>query len=86
MVRSPTCAYAREDYFSQLDQVMALYRYLAKKDGSVLPTVHKCGDTSLSRKGVERENERQKQVLGHANQTSSQHKGNTTTHLKKGSR
>ncbi len=34
---------AREYDFSQLDQVMALYKYSAKKDRSVLPTVHMCG-------------------------------------------
>ncbi len=58
--------YAREYHFSQLDQVMALHRYLAKEDRSVLPTVYKCGDSSLSRKEVETANERVKQVLGDA--------------------
>ncbi len=54
--------------FSQLDQVMALYKYFAKRDRSALPTVHMCRDSFLSGKEVERANEVVKRVIGDANQ------------------
>ncbi len=47
---------------------MVLYKYLAKKGGFVLPTVHMCVDSFLSRKEVEKANEGLKRVLGDANQ------------------
>ncbi len=47
---------------------MVLYMYLAKTGWSVLPMVHMCGDSFLSRKEVERANEGVKRVLGNANQ------------------
>ncbi len=54
---------------------MALYKYLARNDGSVhvLPTVHMCGDSYLSRKDVERANERVKRVRGVADKKLAPH-------------
>ncbi len=46
---------------------MALYKYLARKDGSIFPTVDMCEDSSLSRKEIEGANEGVKRVLGPAN-------------------
>ncbi len=62
------CVRTHTSFIARSSRLMALCKFLAKKDGSILPAVHMCGNSFLSRKEVERVNEGLKRVLGDTNQ------------------
>ena len=55
--------YASDAYPAHFSRTMALYRFFQRKEWPVVPTLSLCGTSSLSRKELERANDRVSHAL-----------------------